>query len=280
MRARYKVQRLARPAIEAMRLLLLPLLVCSRDITPADVSLGQYSAQGELVQLRYAGRAVERAPPVVGLSGKLGDQAVSVLLRLRGLSPLSRDAEVLPSFEVLDDVLLCSAGYAPDCRAVLVQAAVITQSHRLLFGDPPSAEHLCGELLRWMTRGLRRDEREAVVRPLAVSVLVCDIPKGGLLSVLGNGGETQRRPFVCLGAVSRAAMRAMLTGTAGLGPGEAARTCVSLLLEQSSESAVDVAVVLHSSSKVALRKAVRSGREAMDFVTRVIAGDNGAGEDS
>ena len=246
-----------------------------RDLAPSDLSLSRYSDSGELPQLRYASRAVNRALPVLAFGGSCRGEAVTVLLRLRRLSPLSDERVTDSSFERMDDLVLCAAGYAPDCRAVLVQAAVVSQSHKLVFGGPPPAAYLCGELRRWLSRGMRREEKDAVVRPLATAVVVCDVSGGGPLAVLDNGGGVRRLSFVCLGAVSPAARRALARETSGLSLEERTGACAAMLLESaSSDAAVDVAIVRHGRGEVSLKRSLRSREEAARFIASVLVGDD------
>ena len=252
-------------------------LAARRELAPSDVSLSRYSETGELPQLRYAARSVSRASPVLAFVGAHQDEAVTVLLRLRRLSPLSDDRDAVRPFETMDDALLFAAGYPPDCRAILVQAAVVTQSHKLVFGGPPPTALLSGELRRWVSRGMRREEKDAVVRPLAAAVVVCDVPRGGPLAVLDCGGGLRRLRFVCLGAVGRAARRALARETPGLSLRDRAGACAATLLEAasaSSDAVVDVVVVQHGRGAVTSQRSLRSREEVTGFVAGVLFGED------
>jgi 20S proteasome alpha/beta subunit len=267
-----------------LALVLVYLLMCVRvdriyarrdGRVPRDLSVNQYSESGEVTQVAYSYKAVTRSPAAIALSGCLvGRNNATVLLKIRQRSPMSAE-DTRPSLELLDGFIAVSCGFAPDCRAYVNQANVLLQSHKLVYGALPSADGLAKDLASWASRGLRRDDRDGVVRPLAASLLVCSLAKTPAIFEVGNAGTYRRRSSIAIGHLGRAAAKvaAVINSEGGDLEGRVGDLVAALATEYEVASvrpfAVDVAVLLHDGRLLRWSGALDQHAALVDFLRSV-----------
>jgi 20S proteasome alpha/beta subunit len=150
-----------------------------------DLSLNQFTDKGELRQLSFAARAVERSLPAhiafihqnnPRPSFKQGDNwtasndtsscgptdgttagigsCVCILSFSGRPSPLERRPS--SNIERVDEGIVGAiTGYDPDCRQLRSQLNLMSQSHRLTFGnEAPSLDAYGSKLSRWLSRAM------------------------------------------------------------------------------------------------------------------------------
>jgi 20S proteasome alpha/beta subunit len=175
-----------------------------------DISLQQYSDKGELLQLTYAGRAVQRSSPLIAFTSTIprskgGDSNCTVLMCMRRESVMQRSDNPESSvISRIESFVFTSAGYSPDCKSALAEAADVIYRHKQVFGESPSMDKLSGVLGRWITRGLHRigDKENSISRPLATTLVICGLEKeysGRILLLENTGSYTMSKNLISLG---------------------------------------------------------------------------------
>jgi hypothetical protein len=168
-----------------------------------EISGNKEPRDGELSQLVYAARAVQRADPVIAYCNhKFGYIAIVVIHK--GLSRLDRRSHIRRKVEILREdkegtMAAVLVGYAPDCLYALSQLKSIMQNHLLIYGECPSDLKLVQELSSWMVSGLlpqppqpnKKNNHKSSIRPLATQLLLAHQPVSkdlGRLVLADNAG--------------------------------------------------------------------------------------------
>ena len=154
-----------------------------------ELRLNAYTSEGELAQVAFAARGVDKCSPAVGFV--VGDELGVLLSCSPRPSPLS--LRVSSTIEWMDGVGVCAVGYKADCLRLKTEWRGVVENHKFIFGEAPAASKIATKLSAVLTSGLypergRDKEREApFARPLAASVLFLasdEAPAGGRLRLL------------------------------------------------------------------------------------------------
>ena len=152
--------------------LLLAATVTGERIGTTDVLLNSYTEQGELAQIAYAGRLVDRTSPAVGFT--LNDGKTGYIIRCKPKSSLllARSVSTIEQFYCFS---VCVAGLESDCARFKQECVNVLETELFTFGEPPSIEKLSSKLSTFVTRGLYQEKKGAFARPLAVSAIVASL---------------------------------------------------------------------------------------------------------
>jgi 20S proteasome alpha/beta subunit len=123
----------------------------SRLVQVKDISLA-YSDNGEIMQVDYAKKAVDRAASVVGIT----DGRVGVTLSRRPIRSRLHTRHERVNFNTLlaGRLLLCFTGLASDVRYLLCSANKATVLHRVSYGETMSPFEMACEVSRLLTSAL------------------------------------------------------------------------------------------------------------------------------
>jgi 20S proteasome alpha/beta subunit len=181
-----------------------------------DLSLYQYTSNGEVAQIQYAYKHIAKLSPKISFKDKDSGAIVTLSVEKRRSKLLLSDKK---SIATLPDtnIVIAAAGYSPDNTYLLNQMNTYTQNHFLKFGEPPSLDGLSSHIAMWMTRGLYgqySDEgNEPISRPLASVVILAgyddESEKPRLLEVENSGAVTEKT-LILLGAASDATRETVL----------------------------------------------------------------------
>lgn len=171
-----------------------------------DLSLHQYTDKGEVAQITYAGRFISKCLPVVGFTAAKGHLGIILRAKRRGHPLLASPVSTISTDH---GYAMCVIGLESDCSRVRRDWLNVVESDLFTFGEVPSLEKLSSRISSAFTKGLYREEEDAITRPLAASVLVVQKPAflGGRdrqakLRVLYNTGSVIEGVFGALGSVS------------------------------------------------------------------------------
>lgn len=169
----------------------------------AELRLHSYTSDGELAQVAFAARGVQKCSPAVGF---LTDNKMGVLLTCYPApSPLAIGG--MPLIEVKDRVGICTIGYNADCLRIKTDWRGIVENHKFTFGEPPTVDKIASKLSAVLTSGLYPEKKEAFARPLATSLLFLahdhEIGEGNRLIMLENSGAIyQCHGLASLGSIA------------------------------------------------------------------------------
>lgn len=173
----------------------------------SEISLHQYSSNGDLLQLEYARKAVLKGTPCFGIVGP--KKNFSLLIAARIVHPLHRFKRSyrspLSSFE---GISLATSGIVGDCRYTKMKLLEYIVSNRFLLGSLPtihsSAQHCTNIILQCLDQ--TKKSKDAVVRPLATSVLLSQWDREndcvGLVRVDSGGNIEENCMTGIIGGVS------------------------------------------------------------------------------
>lgn len=190
-------------AILAFLLLMAAVVANSRG---SDLRLNQYTEKGEVAQITYAGRFVSKCMPVVGFTAAKGRLGILLRAKRRG-HPLL--ASPVSTISTQHGYAMCVVGLESDCSRVRRDWLDVVESDLFTFGEVPSLEKLSSRISSAFTKGLYREDKDDITRPLAASVLVIQKPafqgekdRNAKLRVLYNTGSVIEGVFGALGSVS------------------------------------------------------------------------------
>lgn len=175
-----------------------------------DLSLYQYTDDGQVAQVAYAAQLVDRSDARVAFHDEQSDAVVMILLK-KSIYPeilepcLSTSTR---SIIVLEDsgLVFMLAGYAPDCDYVFDGINGVIQDHSLKYGESPDVRFLSSETSLRIVEGLYRySGRSAVARPLAAAVLMASSRRGddtGKVWQVDSSGSVTARRIALLGSIS------------------------------------------------------------------------------
>lgn len=175
-----------------------------------DLSLYQYTDDGQVAQVAYAAQLVDRSDARVAFHDEQSDAVVMILLK-KSIYP--EILEPCPSTStrsiiVLEDsgLVFMLAGYAPDCDYVFDGINGVIQDHSLKYGESPGVRFLSSETSLRIVEGLYRySGRSAVARPLAAAVLMASSRRGddaGKVWQVDSSGSVTARRIALLGSMS------------------------------------------------------------------------------
>ena len=167
------------------------------------MSLHQYTENGDVAQISYAARAVDKSP-----SGLLGfsqsDFAVVFVIRKKPsrLQVLRRSK---PTIEMCSKLYgIAVTGNDADCTYTRSKLNLVKQSHILRFGETPLIDNMSRTISRWLTRGMYIGDEEPTSRPVASSVLLFgrdDIETPHRLLMVESSGSVKECDFISAGYI-------------------------------------------------------------------------------
>ncbi len=167
-----------------------------------DLSLNDYTSNGEIAQYSYAAKAIERSSPLVGFV--VNNTAVIVSFSVP-VSPLS----VKPRFNIdtYDNYLATAVtGITADCDYLRSHTNRLTQSYKLTYGEGAlTCDGLSNKISTYVTRGMYpqdADDDDKISRPLATSMIISSYSnklKQAKLLLVANNGIISDSSFAALG---------------------------------------------------------------------------------
>lgn len=167
-----------------------------------DLSLHDYTSNGDIAQYSYAAKAVERSSPLIGFV--VNNTAVIVSFSVP-VSPLS----IKPRFNIdtYDNYMATAVtGMTADCDYVRSHTNRLTQSYKLTYGEGSlTCDGLSNKISTYVTRGMYpqdEDDNDKISRPLATSMIVSSYSaklKQAKLLLIANNGIISDSSFVALG---------------------------------------------------------------------------------
>jgi 20S proteasome alpha/beta subunit len=183
--------------------LLLFISLCSGKTQSSDLSIQKYNEKGEIAQLVYSSKAVQRDTPLVAFIDE-ATEAAFILSVTKLKSPLTLSTR--RRIEHLEEEGIVSAivGYIPDCDYARNHLYAILQNHRLTFGERPSLECISSQMSSWMTRGFYTQQDDPIARPLAACVVLVSFlaeEQRVKLVHVDNSGFVTDRNYIVTGAL-------------------------------------------------------------------------------
>ena len=184
------------------------------SVSVNDLSLHQYTEEGEIAQIKYANEAVIQAMPILGWIEPSLDASVFITCS-HVTSPLCFSGS--QTSDVLEErTMIATTGLRTDCRQLLQEANNIMLSNQFIFSNSPTVEKLCNKLAVWLTKGMYSqsgndesaddDDDPPPTRPYATAALISQydtIAKKVKLFQLLNSGSFQECSFSCLGKLDK-----------------------------------------------------------------------------
>jgi 20S proteasome alpha/beta subunit len=126
-----------------------------RVIEVKDTSL-MYSDDGEILQVSYAKKAIDKAASVVGITdGRIGASLCRIPVRSRlHIRNPKITFNILQPAGASNRLLLCFTGLAGDVRHLLLDANTVVVSHRVSFGETVSPKEMSTQISRLLTLAL------------------------------------------------------------------------------------------------------------------------------
>ncbi len=143
-----------------------------------------FSPEGDLYQVRYAFKAVEKGWTSLGARGK---DSVVVAAEKRLISSLLDIDDIEKIYKVDDHIGVAFAGMGSDGRVLISQAQIIAVRHRLLYGELASVDYIA----RLIADIKQTYTQHAGVRPFGVSLIFAGINPDGRVRLLKTdpGGQ-------------------------------------------------------------------------------------------
>lgn len=137
-----------------------------------DRAITIFSPEGKIYQVEYAGEAVKRGWPTVGIRCRGG---VALVAEKRKISTLF-DPSSLEKIYIIDDhVAVSPSGLLADARILIDYARDIAMTHRFLYDEPVDVEYLTKAICN-----LKQQYTQfGGARPFGVALLVAGVDKGG-----------------------------------------------------------------------------------------------------
>lgn len=166
-----------------------------------DMSLHQYTENGDVAQISYASRAIEKSSTgLLGLSGS--DYAIVFVIR-RKPSRLQVLQKLKPAIEKYTTLFgIAVTGY--DADSTYSKCNLVKQSHILRFGETPLIDNMSRTISKWLTRGMYIGDDEATLRPVASSVLLFgrdNVENPHRLLMVESSGSVKECDFISAGYV-------------------------------------------------------------------------------
>jgi len=143
-----------------------------------------FSPEGDLYQVRYAFKAVEKGWTSLGARGK---DSVVIAAEKRMISVLLDIDDIEKIYKVDDHIGVAFAGMGSDGRVLISQAQIVAVRHRLLYGELPSVDYIA----RTIADIKQAYTQHAGVRPFGVSLIFAGINPDGRVRLLKTdpGGQ-------------------------------------------------------------------------------------------
>lgn len=143
-----------------------------------------FSPEGDLYQVRYAFKAVEKGWTSLGARGK---DSVIIAAEKRLISVLLDIDDIEKIYRVDDHIGVAFAGMGSDGRILISQAQIIAVRHRLLYGELPSVDYIA----RTIADIKQAYTQHAGVRPFGVSLIFAGVNPDGRVRLLKTdpGGQ-------------------------------------------------------------------------------------------
>lgn len=167
-----------------------------------DLSLNDYTSNGDIAQYSYAAKAIERSSPLIGFV--MNNTAVIVSFSI----PVSL-LSIKPRFNIdtYDNYLATAVtGMTADCDYIRGHTNRLTQSYKLTYGEGAlTCDGLSSKISTYVTRGMYpqdSDDNDKISRPLATSMIVSSYSmklKQAKLLMIANNGVISDSSFMALG---------------------------------------------------------------------------------
>ena len=143
-----------------------------------------FSPEGDLYQVRYAFKAVEKGWTSLGARS---DTAVVMAAEKRPITVLVDLDDVDKIYNVDEHIGVAFAGMGSDGRVLISQAQIIAVRHRLLYGEPASVDYIA----RIIADIKQAYTQHAGVRPFGVSLIFAGVNPDGRTRLLKTdpGGQ-------------------------------------------------------------------------------------------
>lgn len=205
-----------------------------------------YSDDGEILQVAYAKKAIDKAASVVAITdGRIGISLCRIPVRSRLHTRHPKiNYNILQPAGASNRLLLCFTGLAGDVRHLLLDANTVAVSHRVSFGETLSPLEMSTQISRMLTVALHpSDDRDAekLDRPLACEGFVMGIEKGEIvLFSCSNSGHFSRESVVSAGRMSgKMELIAAQLQTSGEGIQDAILLAAELILAERDQDSDD-----------------------------------------
>jgi 20S proteasome alpha/beta subunit len=165
-----------------------------------DMSLHQYTDSGEVAQVYYASKAIQKSS--TGLLGYCDSDFSAVFAISRKLSTLQVAREKPTVKKYGKSLGVAIIGHPADCVYACGKCNLVIQSHILRFGETPLMDNVAKAMSKWVTRGMYTGDEDAVLRPVATSVILFGRDLSGTsnrLVLLENSGSIKECDFVSIG---------------------------------------------------------------------------------
>lgn len=176
------------------------------SITKRDLSINMYAEDGQISQILYASKAVDKSSPIISYIYNNTSIIISIRIIPKNYLNILETSQTMNIFD--DNVVAVANGYDPDIRATLSYLNLIVQSYHLNFGDTPNIDYMSSKLSSWITRGLypnENDDEDILSRPLAVSILLSSfdqIQNRIRIVKIENSGKIIDCKFATIGSIS------------------------------------------------------------------------------
>lgn len=165
-----------------------------------DMSLHQLTESGEVAQVYYASKAIRKSS--TGLLGYCDNDFSAVF----AISKKPSTLQILRAKSIVErygkSLGVAMIGNPADCVYASSKCNLVIQSHILRFGETPHMDNVAKAMSKWVTRGMYIGEEDAVLRPVATSILLLGRDLSGnsnRLVLLENSGSIEECDFVSIG---------------------------------------------------------------------------------
>lgn len=164
------------------------------------MSLHQLTESGEVAQVYYASKAIRKSS--TGLLGYCDNDFSAVF----AISKKPSTLQILRAKSIVErygkSLGVAMIGNPADCVYASSKCNLVIQSHILRFGETPHMDNVAKAMSKWVTRGMYIGEEDAVLRPVATSILLLGRDLSGnsnRLVLLENSGSIEECDFVSIG---------------------------------------------------------------------------------
>ena len=177
--------------------------VTSSSKNKNDLSLHQYTESGEVAQMLYASRAIDKSSTgLLGFSGGAFSVLFAIQSKPSSLQVLTKSKYIIEEYSKAVGVAMC--GYAADNESTRSKCNLLKQMHILKFGETPLIDNIAKTMSRWLTRGMYIGEEDAVLRPIATAILLFGRDRSDRshrLVLVENSGFVKECSFVSVGTI-------------------------------------------------------------------------------
>ena len=188
-----------------------------------DLSINQFTENGEIAQLEYASKAVKRDTPSLAFihkkerkrkeqqtieeaDGDEDEDAICCILSISSkVSPLLLNSASKIEYHRGQNLVNVVNGYWADCDYVRKHLYEVVANSMFQYGESPSLDYLGNKLSTWIVRGMYKIKKDTIARPLAVNVLLSkfdQIRNKPRLLQIQNSGIVSDCEYVFVGSIS------------------------------------------------------------------------------